>query len=423
MEKKPVTVKTAAPAKKVPVKKAPVKAAVKKAPAGRMSAARKKKQAKKKQQQKLFLLGAAALLVLIVLLVLLIPHGKDDSTVSPASTATPEPTAAPTPAVTAEPWTELLPVITQGDPGARQIAITIDDLNEVNNLNTIMDLCVQYGAKVTLFPIGEVVNRKADLQAALRRAYDLGFEIENHSYDHVNLYSLSAEEMAKQITKQNQAVNKALGLDYEMHFYRMKGGNGEYDLRSHMYLIENGYRGVVHWSYSGTDATVASNQKALDNGVIYLFHAKDSDLKKLQTLIPYFASQGYKMVTLNEMFGYEPNAVKALSGDAMSYPIPEPSEFTYNEDNYMLIGKKHYTQMYAVQLIQNRLIELNYLDPVVVVDGDYGYLTKQAVILFQQLNGLDADGLAGAQTQKKLFDASAVRNPGVAFTPTPAPVK
>lgn len=421
MEKKPASVKTASPVKKAAQRTGSVQKTVSKAHVKHLTAAQKKKLAKKKQQ-KVLLFGAAAVLILIILLLcVLIPHGADDETKTVQSTATPEPTAAPTPAVTAEPWTELLPVITQGDPATKQIAITIDDLNEVNNLNIIMDLCVQYGAKITLFPIGEVVNRKEDLRTALRRAYNLGFEIENHGYDHLNLYSLTDEEMAYQVTKQNQAVNRALGLEYEMHFYRMKGGNGEYDLRSHMYLIQNGYKGVVHWTYSGTDGSVAANQKALDNGAIFLFHAKDSDLKKLQQLIPYFAAQGYKMVTLNEMFGYEPNATKALNGDAMSYPIPTASEFTYNQDNYMLIGKKRYTQMYAVQLIQNRLIELNYLDPVVIVDGDYGYLTKQSIILFQQLNGLEADGLAGAQTQAKLFSDSAVANPGVAFTPTPAP--
>ena len=443
MEKKTVPIKTASAARPaaarpagarpaartVPAKSGtaarPISAkpGVKKTPARPMTQAQKRKLAKQKQQRKLMLLGAAAIVVIVLLLILLIPGGGEDNTVPAASATigTPEPIATPTPGVTAEPWTELLPVITRGDPGIKQIAITIDDLNEVENLEGILTLCSQYGAKVTLFPIGEVVNRKPDLQAALKRAYDLGFEIENHSYDHVNLYSLTDEEMAMEVSKQNFAVNKALGLDYEMHFYRMKGGNGEYDLRSHMYLIQNGYKGVVDWSYSGTDASVSSIKKNVDNGYILLFHAKNDDYKKLKTLIPYFASEGYKMVTLNEMFGYEPNAVKALTGDPMSYPIPEPSEFTYNELNYMPIGNRHYTQMYAVQLLQNRLIELNYLDPSVTVDGDYGFISKQAVMLFQQLNGLTADGLPGAQTQSKLFSSSAVPNPGVAFTPTPAP--
>lgn len=363
-------------------------------------------------------------LVLIALFLLLLTGGEEDAPIaadpSPAlETATPAPTAATTATPTPGPWTELLPVISKVDTQEKKIAITIDDLNEVGNLNEIMDLAISYNAKLTLFPIGENVTKKADLRAALRRAYELGFEIENHTYSHVDLYSLTDREMAGQIIYQNRAVNEALGLDYEMHFLRMKGGNGEYDLRSHMYLIQNGYRGVVDWYWSGTSVSAASSAQALTNGAVYLFHCKDKDLEKLRMLIPYFAEQGYQMVTLNELVGIEMNAVKPLDEEAMDAPVPEPGEFIYNEENYVLIGKKHYTQMYAVQLIQRRLMELGYLDASAAVDGDYGSVTRAAVVLFQEQNGLTADGLAGAETQKKLFSEEALPNPTAAVTPSP----
>lgn len=363
-------------------------------------------------------------LVLIALFLLLLTGGEENAPIeadpSPAfETATPAPTAATTATPTPGPWTELLPVISKVDTQEKKIAITIDDLNEVGNLNEIMDLAISYNAKLTLFPIGENVTKKADLRAALRRAYELGFEIENHTYSHVDLYSLTDREMAGQIIYQNRAVNEALGLDYEMHFLRMKGGNGEYDLRSHMYLIQNGYKGVVDWYWSGTSVSAASSAQALTNGAVYLFHCKDKDLEKLRMLIPYFAEQGYQMVTLNELVGIEMNAVKPLDEKAMDAPVPEPGEFIYNEENYVLIGKKHYTQMYAVQLIQRRLMELGYLDASAAVDGDYGSVTRAAVVLFQEQNGLTADGLAGAETQKKLFSEEALPNPTAAVTPLP----
>ena len=363
-------------------------------------------------------------LVLFALFLLLLTGGEEDAPIaaepSPAlEAATPAPTAATTATPTPGPWTELLPVISKVDTQEKKIAITVDDLNEVGNLNEIMDLAIRYNAKLTLFPIGENVTKKADLRAALRRAYELGFEIENHTYSHVDLYSLTDREMAGQIIYQNRAVNEALGLDYEMHFLRMKGGNGEYDLRSHMYLIQNGYKGVVDWYWSGTSVSAASSAQALTNGAVYLFHCKDKDLEKLRMLIPYFAEQGYQMVTLNELVGIEPNAVKPLDEEAMDAPVPEPGEFIYNEDNYVLIGKKHYTQMYAVQLIQRRLMELGYLDASAAVDGDYGSVTRAAVVLFQEQNGLTADGLAGAETQKKLFSEEALPNPTAAVTPSP----
>ncbi len=62
-----------------------------------------------------------------------------------------------------------------------------------------------------------------------------------------------------------------------------------------------------------------------------------------------------------------------------------------------------------VRALQNRLLELGY-DPG-EIDGIYGAGTKTAVISFQKLNGLDADGLAGKETQKVLFSSSAVPAP------------
>lgn len=374
-------------------------------------------------QRQVALTGVVALAVLAALLILLrLPTGEKTDIVPAASVSpeitlactsvcTPMATIVPVPAPTAGPWKEMLPVITLVDTDKKQIAITIDDLNEVDNLNELMELAVEYSAKLTLFPIGEVVDHKADLRAALKRAYELGFEIENHTYSHVDLFSLTDSEMAEQIVRQNQAVNNALGLDYEMHFLRMKGGNGEYDLRSHMYLIQNGYKGIVDWHWSGTSVSAARSRDAVKNGAVYLFHTKDKDIEKLKLLIPYFAAEGYEMVTLNELIGLEPNAVKPLIGDAKEYPVPEPMEFIYNEENYVLIGKKYYTQMYAVQLLQKRLMELNYLDNDAKVDGDYGSVTREAVMLFQKVNGLDVDGLAGVQTQNKLFSDEALSCP------------
>ena len=67
--------------------------------------------------------------------------------------------------------------------------------------------------------------------------------------------------------------------------------------------------------------------------------------------------------------------------------------------------------------LQTRLKELGYYSGD--VDGQYGNGTKEAVRLFQQQNGLDADGLFGGDTRSALFaeDAQAY----VAPTDTPAP--
>ena len=62
----------------------------------------------------------------------------------------------------------------------------------------------------------------------------------------------------------------------------------------------------------------------------------------------------------------------------------------------------------AVTKLQERLIELKYMTDKAT--GYYGTVTEDAVYEFQKKNGLTADGIAGSETQTKLFSDSAVAN-------------
>lgn len=59
-----------------------------------------------------------------------------------------------------------------------------------------------------------------------------------------------------------------------------------------------------------------------------------------------------------------------------------------------------------VKKLQQALIDLGYLSDT--ADGTFGAKTQDAVTLFQSVNGLDADGLAGAKTQALLFSGTAL---------------
>ena len=59
-----------------------------------------------------------------------------------------------------------------------------------------------------------------------------------------------------------------------------------------------------------------------------------------------------------------------------------------------------------VRKLQERLKELGYYTGE--LDGQFGPGTREAVISFQKKNRLDADGLAGEETQKVLYSDEAV---------------
>lgn len=67
--------------------------------------------------------------------------------------------------------------------------------------------------------------------------------------------------------------------------------------------------------------------------------------------------------------------------------------------------KKNFTGENVKQL-QQALIDLGYLNDA--ADGTFGTNTEEAVIRFQAVNGLSADGLAGVKTQELLYSGNAL---------------
>lgn len=319
-----------------------------------------------------------------------------------AAAATPAPTPQPTAAPTAAPVQvaeaaaakfEYLPVVKRAKTDQRRIAITVDDCFQVENLRKILAAAYQNGGKLTLFPIGQNLSLSG-MPATLRKAMELGFEIENHTWSHARIFRLSEQEMAEEIWKQDQALNQCLGVNYEEHFFRCMGGDGETDQRTHNYLKQLGYLGVAHWSLSGSDATAEQIARHLSPGAVYLFHTTDRDTETLLKFIPWVVAQGYELVTLNELLGYPANATSPLEAAAMPTPRPYvPDYHTVALDDYSWV---------VVQL-QDKLRSLGYLSMEGPSTGYYGKQTAAAVSAYQTAAGLPVTGEADAETQRGLL--------------------
>ena len=289
---------------------------------------------------------------------------------------------------------EYLPVFKQASILEPKIAITVDDCFQVNNLQTIARTAYYNGGKITIFPIGENLAKAGMAETLKTCAFQLGFEIENHTWSHSRVFRLSEYEMAKEIWDQSQALNMVLGVNYKQHFFRLMGGDGSSDQRTHNYLKQLGYKGIAEWSLSGSDASFDEIKAHLKPGAIYLFHTTDRDTEMLKQFIPYAVSQGYQLVTMNELLGFEDNEVSDYASQNM--PIPQ----AYEEDY-----RTHKVGDYAYNILrmQDKLRELGLL----VMDGPstgyYGKQTAEAIQQFQEKNGLPATGEADEATQRLLL--------------------
>ena len=287
-----------------------------------------------------------------------------------------------------------LPVVRRGETDEKVIAITVDDCYQVNNLKTILTVAHKHGGHLTLFPIGENLSRPGMAEVLRGCVYKLGDEVENHTWSHQRVFRLSEEEMAAEIWQQRAALNRLLGANYEQHFFRLMGGDGETDQRTHNYLSQLGYRGIASWSISGSDASMDMIQSALKPGAIFLFHTTDGDTRKLKEFIPYAVSRGYRLVTLNALLGCEDNALTPYSEQDM------PAPRTYREDY-----RTHKIGDYAWNVVrmQDALRGLGCLKMDGASTGYFGQRTAEALKKYQAQQGLPVTGVADSQTQRKLL--------------------
>ena len=337
----------------------------------------------------------------------LVENGGQIQVLTPSPTPTSEPTPTPEPTynpdepyalVRPQPTAEgFLPVFEKANTEQRQIAIFLDECSGATITAAFVREAVNYGAKLTLFPSGENVMKKGMGEVLKRCLYTLGFEIENRCYSTAaRLYELNDTMMASEIWKQAISVSYVLGARYHPHFLRLYGRDGENDLRTHTYLAQEGYMGIMGWTINGSMMVEGRIGTNLAPGNIYYFKSNNADLRKMTVLMEEARQQGYEMVTLNELFGYEPNAVEE-GVNVLAEDMPELKD---RQIPYYFMKSGDCT--WATNLLQRRLIQLGYL-PDGSADGVYGSGTAAALSAFQAKLGMAATGAADIVTQQKLF--------------------
>ena len=248
------------------------------------------------------------------------------------------------------------------------------------------------------------INGDTAMGAMLKYCMEtLGYEIENRTWNDGLLYKMSDSDMASEIFSADNAVDRALAANYGMRFFRMHGGYGVNDVRTHAYLRSLGYQGVVNWTY---DAAVCSNDRlrnTLAPGNIYLFHTTAEDVVKLRNLLAYAQEHEYRFVTVSTLLGLEPNSYEAADPQSLLQAAPAAIS---TSDIY--IETRSGDRTWQVYLIQRQLAALGYLDAS--PDGIFGDSTAAAIRSFQADHGVVTSGIATTETQQALFSEESMAN-------------
>lgn len=186
------------------------------------------------------------------------------------------------------------------DPDRPMVALTFDDGPSVYTPR-ILNCLEQYGQAATFFVLGINAARYED---HMKRAYDMGCEIGNHSYDHPNLTSLSWGDIENQMNQTNQYIFAATGANATVS--RTPGGSYNSTVCSVintpviMWSID-----TLDWKTRDTQSTVNAVLNHVQDGDIVLMHDIHSPtIAAAEIIIPALVERGYQLVTVSELAKY-----------------------------------------------------------------------------------------------------------------------
>lgn len=188
------------------------------------------------------------------------------------------------------------------DENTKVIALTFDDGPNTNTTVEILDILEKYGVVASFFVIGNNVTEET--APIVKRAYDMGCEINNHSLTHSNMISFSEEELLSEISQTSDKVEEITGEP--THFFRPPYIAVDGDMFTTIDLpFICGY-GVDDYSNKvSADQRYEGVMEAADDGAIILLHdmyGNSMTVEAVDRLIPDLLEQGYTFVTVSQLF-------------------------------------------------------------------------------------------------------------------------
>lgn len=198
-------------------------------------------------------------------------------------------------------------------------ALTFDDGPNTNTTPLVLDKLEEHGIVGSFFLVGNNIN--ASTAEVVKRAYDMGCEIGNHSKTHSAMPDMSPEDMTAEIEYVNEKITEITGE--APSFFRppyIAVNDTMFETIDLPFI--SGY-GANDWedSVSAEERAEKIISQAKD-GCIFLLHDASGNIQTVNALdeiITTLKDQGYEFVTVSELFerkGIEPQ-------DRMVYSFAE----------------------------------------------------------------------------------------------------
>ncbi len=183
------------------------------------------------------------------------------------------------------------------DGSKPMVALTYDD-GPAQGTSTILDVLERNHAAATFYVVGNRVNSFA---SDVKRAYNMGCEIGNHTWDHTTLSNLTSAQIASQMSQTDAVVESVTGA--KTTTMRPPGGSRGGAVQSSV------GKPIIIWSVDTLDwktrsasSTISSVLNNVQDGDVVLMH--DLHLctaEASKTIIPTLVNRGYQLVTVSEL--------------------------------------------------------------------------------------------------------------------------
>ncbi len=205
---------------------------------------------------------------------------------------------------TASNGSKLLPIYSV-DTEENKVALTINCAWSADDIDLILETLNNNNVKCTFFMVGEWVGKNQD---AVKKIFDNGHEIANHSYSHPHVNNLNYDKNVEEINKCNSLIEKLIGQKPTLY----RGPYGEYNDTVIQAATDTNSK-AIQWSIDSLDWQGLTGEQMweriegkLDKGSIILMHnGTDNTALSLDMIIKNIKEKGYDLVKVSELIYHE----------------------------------------------------------------------------------------------------------------------
>lgn len=182
-----------------------------------------------------------------------------------------------------------------------KIALTINCAWNADDIDLILDTLNKHNCKITFFVVGDWVTKYPD---AVKKIYDAGHEIGNHSDSHPHVNNLSLDDNIKQITDCSKKIENITGTKTALY----RGPYGEYN-DTVIQAAKKCNHLSIQWSIDSLDyKSLTSEQmweriepKLKPGSIILMHNGTENTALSLDTLLTNIESKGYSIVKISDI--------------------------------------------------------------------------------------------------------------------------